>query len=138
MISILTVDLSTNLKQNLMNAPNSDTQPPSKPLPLRIVFILNALMMILPFIFYAVITQKNVEIDGLNPTWMLYTGAGYILSFMALVYFILKRNITGVRAIIILNVLVSLPAKAYIGIGVAVISFALTFVTKVKKSFLIS
>lgn len=119
-----------------MNTQNSDIQFLAKPVPLRIIFILNALMMVLPFVFYAVITQKNIEIGGLNPIWMLYTAAGYIMSFVALVYFIRKRNITGLRVIILLNVLISLPAKALIGIGVAIISIGLTFTKKVKNYFI--
>ena len=35
-----------------------------KPYQLRIIFILNALMMFLPFIFYYVITTKGIKIRG--------------------------------------------------------------------------
>ena len=106
-----------------------------KPLQLRIIFILNAIMMFLPFVFYFVITRNNITIDGLNPVWMLYTAAGYILSFIALVFFILKKHLIGVRAIILLNILISLPAKAFIGIAVALISLGLSFTQKVKNYF---
>lgn len=109
---------------------------PAKPIPLRVIFILNALMMILPFVFYAVITSKGIEIGGLNPSWMIYTGIAYIASFAALVYFILKRNIQGARAIFGLNFLIAIPAGAYIGMGVAIISMLLSFFNgKVKHYF---
>lgn len=116
----------------------NDTPLPGKPLQLRTIFILNAIMAVLPFVFYAVFTTRNIEIEGLDPIYMVYTGAGYVASFIALVFFILQRNITGVRAIIVLNILIALPAKAYIGIMVALISFLLTFSKKVKHYFLVN
>ncbi len=106
-----------------------------KPAPLRVLFILNALMMILPFIFYFVITSKGIDVGGLNPVVMVYTGIGYILSFALVVYSILKKNLTLLRIIIAVNILIALPAKAYIGIGVAIISILLTMNNKVLAYF---
>lgn len=120
-----------------MSTTNTDTLLPGKPIPLRVIFILNGIMMFLPFIFYAVITSKNIDVGGLDPVYMIYTGIGYIASFTALVFFILHRNIMGVRLIILLNVLIALPAKAYLGIIVAVVSFGLTFNKRVKSYFLV-
>lgn len=116
---------------------NTNTALPGKPITLRVIFILNALMAILPFIFYAVITSKDISIGNLDPTWMLYTGAAYILSFVFMVRSILKRNILAIRIIIGLNVLIALPAKAYLGILVALISIVLTFHKKVKAYFMV-
>lgn len=107
----------------------------NKPIPLRIIFILNAIMMVLPFVFYFVITSNNISIGDLDPNLMLYTGMGYIVSFGLLVFFILSRKLWGVQAVIGLNVLIALPAKAYIGILVALISFGLSFHKKVKAYF---
>ena len=42
------------------------TQQVEKPIPLRVIFILNALMMILPFIFYFVFTAKDIQIGDLD------------------------------------------------------------------------
>ncbi|MDA8595247.1 hypothetical protein N9L20_02095 [Flavobacteriaceae bacterium] len=106
-----------------------------KPYQLRIIFIINALMMILPFIFYVVFTQKELSIEGLDPMYMIYTGIAYILSFILLVRAILKRQIKTFRALFILNILIAIPAGAYIGIGVALISTALSFHPKVKAYF---
>ena len=109
---------------------------PKKPIPLRVIFILNALMMILPFVFYYVITSKGIVIGGLEPIYMVYTGIAYILTFAVLVYFILNRNITGFRGVFLLNILIALPTSAYIGIGVAIISLLLSFFNgKVKAYF---
>ena len=120
-----------------MNTVNANYAQHGKPLPLRVIFVLNGIMTFLPFLFYAVITSRNIEIGGLNPIYMVYTGVGYIISFVALVHFILRRNIVGLRMVILINVLIAIPAKAYIGILVAVISAGLTFAPRVKDYFLV-
>lgn len=101
-----------------------------KPIPLRVIFILNALMMILPFIFYYVFTTNDIQVGDLDPMYMVYTGLAYIASFAVLVFFILKRNVIGARIIFLLNILIAIPAGAFIGIGVAIISLALSFFNK--------
>jgi len=106
-----------------------------KPIQLRIIFILNALMMILPFAFYYVFTTKNITIDGLDPMYMVYTGIGYIISFIFLVTSILKRNLTLLRAIFAINILIAIPASAYIGIIVAIVSILISLSGKVKAYF---
>lgn len=116
-------------------ADNLNKDLPPKPIPLRVIFILNALMMVLPFIFYFVITSKGIDIGRLDPKIMIYTGIGYIVSFAVLVFFILKRNIMGVRGVLFANILISLPAKAIIGIVVAVISLLLAFLNEKVKTY---
>ena len=106
-----------------------------KPIQLRIIFILNALMMTLPFVFYYAFTAKNISIDGLDPMMMAYTGIGYIISFIILVASILKRNILLFRIMFAINILIALPASAYIGILIAIISMAISFNKKVKEYF---
>lgn len=107
-----------------------------KPIPLRVIFILNALMMILPFVFYFAITSKGIDIGGLDPMYMIYTAIAYILTFIPLVYFIIKRNQMGARIIFAINILIALPAKAWLGIIVAIVSFLLSFFNeKVKVYF---
>ena len=101
-----------------------------KPIPLRVIFILNALMMVLPFIFYYVFTTRDITIGDLNPTWMAYTGIAYIISFAILVYFLVNRNLLGARIMFVINILIALPAGAYIGILIALISLALSFFNK--------
>lgn len=117
------------------NVSISNNDLPQKPTQLRIIFILNALMMILPFIFYYVFTTKEISIAGLDPIIMIYTGLGYILSFAVLVFFILKRNVVGFRIMFLINIFIAIPANAYIGILVAIISIALSFTKKVKAYF---
>ena len=107
----------------------------NKPLALRAIFILNALMMILPFIFYFVVTTNGIDLGGLDPQLMIYTGIAYILSFGALVFSILKKNIMLARAIFLINILIALPASAYIGIVVAIISLAISFFSSRVKAY---
>lgn len=111
---------------------------PGKPIPLRVIFILNALMMFLPFVFYYVFTTRGISIEGLDPMYMIYTGIAYIVSFGGMVASILTRKIMAIRTIIVLNVLIAIPAGAYIGMVVAAISMGLTFNKKVKAYFLAS
>ncbi len=106
-----------------------------KPIQLRIIFILNALMMILPFVFYYVFTTKDISIEGLDPIMMVYTGFGYILSFLLLVFSILKRKLILFRVMFGINILIAIPAGAYIGMVIAVISMAISFNKKVKEFF---
>lgn len=101
-----------------------------KPIPLRIIFILNALMAILPFIFYWVFTSKNMSVGNLNPIWMIYTGIAYIISFIFLVYCLKNRKQWGARIIFFINILIAIPTSAYLGILVALISLALSFFNK--------
>jgi len=101
-----------------------------KPIPLRVIFILNALMMVLPFVFYYVFTTKNITVGNLDPISMVYTGIAYIISFAVLVYFLVNRKLVGARIMFIINILIAIPASAYIGILVAIISLLLSFFNK--------
>ena len=106
-----------------------------KPIQLRAIFIMNGLMMILPFVFYMVFTTKNISIDGLENIHMVYTGISYIISFIFLVLSILKRKINALRAMLVINILIAFPADAYIGMLFALISMGLSFSKKVKAYF---
>ena len=105
-----------------------------KTTPLRVLMALNAMMMILPFVFYFVITGNKFEV-GVEPFWMLYTGLAYILSFAALVFSVLTRNIMGLRIVIVANVIIAIPVSAFIGWIVALVSIILTFNKRVKAYF---
>ena len=111
------------------------TTAPNKPIPLRIIFILNGLMMILPFVFYFIFTTQDISIEGVNPTHFLYTGFAYIISFAFLVNFILKQQMIPFRIMFLVNILIALPAKAYIGIGVAILSILISLHSRVKAYF---
>lgn len=101
-----------------------------KPAPLRVIFILNALMAILPFIFYWVFKTENITVGGLDPLWMVYTGVAYILSFILLVYCLKSRKLFGARVIFVINIFIAIPASAFIGVLVALTSLILSFFNK--------
>lgn len=105
-----------------------------KPILLRTIFILNGILIFLPFIFYYLITTNKLNV-GLDPKLILYTAMGYILSFAFMVFFILKRKFMGFRLVFIATFLMSLPSQAYIGILVAIISLALSFHKKIRAYF---
>ena len=106
-----------------------------KPVPLRIIFILNACKILLSFGIYIVFSIKDISIGGLDPILILYTALGYVATFGAMVFFILRKNILGLRIITGIDLLISLPLKAFIGIAIAIVSFLLTFNKKVKEYF---
>ena len=98
-----------------------------KPFVLRMVFIVNALMAVLPFIFYGVVKTKEITVPGIPPAWMLYTGLAYSVSFIFLVTAFLNKKLQHSRFLFLLNIIIALPAKAYIGILVALISLWMAF-----------
>jgi len=107
-----------------------------KPIPLRIIFILYALKVLLAFGFYFLFSVKDISIEKeISQSIILYTAFGYVLTFAMLVFFILKRNLMGVRATIVVDFVISLPSKAFIGIVFAIIAMALTFHKKVRAYF---
>ena len=108
----------------------STTSQIKKPVALRVIFILNALMCVLPFGFYYVFTTQDITVGTLDPMWMVYTGIAYVASFVFLVYFLANRKLTGARVVFIVNVLIAIPAGAYIAIFIAIVSMTLSFFNK--------
>ena len=111
----------------------------NKPITLRVIFILNALKILLTFGFFIAFKYGGFTLHGLEgdtaASLMLYTAFGYVVAFAAMVASILKRNILGLRAAIVIDFLISVPAKAPIGFAIAVISMGLTFTGAVKAYF---
>lgn len=105
-----------------------------KPIALRIIFILNGILIFLPFVFYYFMTTGKLDV-GLDPNYMLYAAVGYILAFALMIFFILKKNLIGLRLVFIGTVCISLPIQAYIAILVAIISMAISFNKKIKAYF---
>ena len=111
----------------------------TKPLLLRVIFILNALKILLTLGFFVAFKFYAFEAGSLRgdsaANLMLLTGLGYALTFAAIVASILNRNLTGMRAAIIADFAVSIPATAFIGFAIAVVSMALTFTRPVRAYF---
>ncbi len=102
--------------------------------PSKLILVLNGIMGILPFVFYLVFTTQDIRVGDLDPIWMIYTGIAYIVSFAILLILISKRSMRGIRAIFVLNILIAIPAGAYIGMVIAIISLALSFFNQKFRS----
>lgn len=105
-----------------------------KPIQLRILFILNLLLVAICFVFYAIAKSKG-NIGGLAPNTVLYTAISYTVLFVALVTAIKRLSLTGLRIVITLVFLVSIPASAFIGMFIAILSMVLSFHKKIKQYF---
>ena len=110
-----------------------------KPPLLRVIFILNALKILLAlgllvgFKYYGL---KVGSVSGPSAVTMIFwTMLGYIATFAAIVTSILKRSIIGLRIAIVVDFLISIPAKAVIGLVVAAIGMGLSFTMPVKAYF---
>lgn len=107
----------------------------NKPASVRIIFILNAFKILLAFALYFVFTTRDISIGGADPSIILYTAFGYIILFGAMVYSILNRKVWGLRASIILDFLVSIPATAIAGFLISIISFIVSYRKSAKAYF---
>ncbi len=111
----------------------------SKPVTLRVLFILNALKILLAFGFFATFKFYGLQVGELAGTQaanlMLYTMLGYMVTFTCIIASILKRSMIGIRAAIAVDFLVSIPATAVIGFIIAIISMGLTFTAPVRAYF---
>ncbi len=111
----------------------------SKPIILRVIFILNALKILLAFGFFAAFKYYGLQVGELAgpqaANLMLYTMLGYTVTFACIVASILKRSLIGIRTAIAVDFLVSIPATAVIGFVIAIIGMGLTFTASVRAYF---
>ena len=110
-----------------------------KPALLRVIFILNALKIFLAFgllIGFKYFDLQVGSVSGPSAVLMIFwTMIGYIATFAAIVTSILKRSVIGLRTAIVIDFLISIPAKAFVGFAVALIGLALSFTNPVKAYF---
>ena len=110
-----------------------------KPLLLRMIFILNALKIFLALGLLIGFKYYDIKVGSVTGpaavTMIFWTMIGYIATFAAIVTSILKRSVIGLRTAIIVDFLISIPAKAAIGFAVALIGLALSFTAPVKAYF---
>ncbi len=111
----------------------------SKPVTLRVIFILNALKILLALGFFAAFKFYGLQVGELAgpqaANLMLYTMLGYMVTFACIIASILRRSLVGIRAAIAIDFLVSIPATAVIGFIIAIISMCLTFTASVRSYF---
>ena len=111
----------------------------AKPPLLRVIFILNALKIVLALgllVGFKYFDLKVGSVSGPSAvTLIFWTMIGYIATFAAIVASILKRSIIGLRVAIVVDFLISIPAKAFVGFAVALIGLGLSFTKPVKAYF---
>ena len=111
----------------------------AKPPLLRVIFILNALKIFLALgllVGFKYFDLKVGSVSGQSAvTLIFWTMIGYIATFAAIVASILKRSIIGLRVAIVVDFLISIPAKAFVGFAVALIGLGLSFTKPVKAYF---
>ncbi|PWJ40767.1 hypothetical protein [Sediminitomix flava] len=106
-----------------------------KPALLRVIFISNALKILLAFTFYTVFTLKGSQIGAFGPEQILYTAIGYMFMFGGIVTSIIKRKIWLMRLFIVIDFAISIPTSAYIGFVISILSIVLSFTKPVKRYF---
>lgn len=110
-----------------------------KPPLLRAIFILNALKIVLALALLLGFQFFDLRVGSVSGpsavTMIFWTMLGYIATFAAMVASILKRSLIGLRVAIVVDFLISIPAKAAIGFAIAVIGMGLTFTASVKAYF---
>jgi len=110
-----------------------------KPLTLRVIFILNALKVLLTIGFFAAFKWGGFALHGLAgdsaAQLMLVAAAGYAAAFVLIVSSILNRQIRWIRAAITLDLLISIAAGGPIGYVIAAVSMGLTFSVPVRAYF---
>ena len=111
----------------------------NKPPLLRVIFILNALKIVLSLGLIVGFKYFDLQIGSVSGasavTLIFWTMIGYIATFAAIVTSILKRSIVALRVAIAVDFLISIPAKAFIGFAIALIGMALSFSGSVKTYF---
>ncbi len=111
----------------------------AKPPLLRAIFILNGLKIFLSLGLLIGFKFFDLQVGSVSGapavTMIFWTTLGYIATFAAIVTSILKRSIVGLRAAIIVDFIISIPAKAFIGFAVALIGMGLSFSGPVKIYF---
>ena len=106
-----------------------------KPIPLRIVFILNLLKIFLAGGLYYYFCTNDIQLGSVGPEIIMYTGFAYIAFFVGIIVTITKKNLTALKIVIFLDLLASLPASAFAGILISVISLILVFFNGKIKAF---
>ena len=110
-----------------------------KPPLLRVIFILNALKILLALGLLIGFKYFDLQVGSVSGpsavTLIFWTMIGYIFTFAVIVTSILKRSIKGLRAAIVVDFLISIPAKAFVGLAIAVIGLGLSITKPVKAYF---
>lgn len=117
----------------------SDSTPKKKPGMLRAVFILNALLVIIGFIFYFVISSRvnaGKATLGIPPSTLLTMALIYLGVFAVVMASILKKQIWIMRGAMLVTIVTSIVIIfAPIGILLAGVALGLSFGKPVVNYF---
>ena len=106
-----------------------------KPIPLRVVFILNLFKIFLAAGLYFYFSANNIQLGDVGPQIILYTMIAYIVFFIGIVITITRKNLIALKIVVFADLLASLPASAFAGILISGISLILLFFNKRIKSY---
>lgn len=111
----------------------------TKPILLRVIYLLNALKILLTVGFFVAFKFYGLSVHDLEGdsavNLMLLALGGYVLAFPGLVRSILKRHMLGLRIALLADLGISLYVGAPIGFLTFAISMALTFSAPVRAFF---
>lgn len=97
------------------------------------ILVIAGVQVVLAWSFYGVFSFTKPESELLPG--ILRTATAYSVIAIPLIAAVFKRHLLLLRACLVLNVLVSLPVKAVIGIVLSLVSFGLTFRTTSRGYF---
>ncbi|MFT5822263.1 MAG: hypothetical protein ACI8ZM_003519 [Crocinitomix sp.] len=107
-----------------------------KPTLLKVIFILNALLVIAGFSFYFIFSNQTDTLLGIPPITLLTMALIYAAMFAGIVLSISKKQIWALRVLLTITLVCSIVIIiAPIGIGISLISLGLSFTKPVLKSF---
>ena len=104
-----------------------------RPASVRGVFLLTCLKILLSWGFFAVFAIRGDNPDATRT--ILYTALAYLALALPMFALIHKRSALGVRALLGLALLASIPARAGIGILLDLVCLGLTFRASARQYF---
>ena len=101
----------------------------------KAVKIITIVRFLICVAFYAVFSIKDIQLGDVGPQIILYTASAFAVMMVAILYAIKKRNLWLLRGLIVVDLVVALPASAFISVVLSVVSFGITFSKSFKSHF---
>ncbi len=105
----------------------------TRPKSIKAIFLLTVFKCLLAWVFFAV--ARSVDVPPAPPHLIMITALGYTALALPTIVFIHRRNAWGVRACIVLALVVSVPVRGYVAIVIDIIALGLTFGAAAKRFF---
>lgn len=112
---------------------SNSTLSSTTPAGIKAIQILTIFKLILALGMFVVFTIKGITIGSVGPQLILYTWFGYLAMAAGIFYAIRKKHLFGLRAAILLDFIISIPATAVVGFAISAVSFGLTFLPTVRN-----